>query len=176
MMMTKIAKLVLTAAGALVAVVAVFLLGARIFGFDPGATAPGLWLRGEVAEEPVTDWSFADTGFLPSAGLVAVETRQWFAPFIAHSVTTGRFHYEDRLYLASGYPAGIELPNGRHWNRNVLARPSAVRLRIDGTLYDVALTYVTDPIEREEVLRHLGPSFWSPGFFLHLWRVESRGA
>ena len=169
-------KIALATAGVVLVALVAFLIGARLFGFDPGVTAPGLWLRGEVVSETVTDWSFADTGTLPSAGLTAVETRQWFAPVLAHSVTTGRFHYKDRLYLASGYPAGIDLPEGRHWNRNVLSNPEAVRIRIDGKLYPVALTYVTDPAERNEVLRHLGVQFFSPGFFLHLWRVHSRNA
>ena len=153
--------------GGLVALLVVFVLTARVVGFNPGATSPGLWLRGEVVNEPVTDWSFA----AKTPGLTAIETRQWFFPWLAHSVTTGRFHYKDRLYLASGYPAGIELPDGRHWNRNVLADPH-VRIRIGGKLYDRTLVYVTDPVEREEFLRAIGPMFWSPGFFLHVWRVE----
>ena len=161
-------KLLLTA-GCVGAALLVFVLYARLFGFSPGATSPGMWLTGEIVTEPVTDWTFATK--LP--GGTAVETRQWFAPFLAHSVTTGRFHVKDRLYLASGYPAGIRLPEGRHWNRNVLDDPN-VRIRIDGKLYDRTLVYLTDPAERDEVLRALGTLFWSPGFFLHLWRVEPR--
>src|SRR2546428_2125698 len=102
---------------------------ARVVGFNPGATTPGLWLRGEVVTEPVTDWSFAEK--VP--GLTAIQTRQWFLPILAHSVTTGRFHHKGRLYVASGYPAGIPLPQGRHWNRNVLADPH-VRIRIGNKL------------------------------------------
>jgi hypothetical protein len=154
-------------AGSLVAVLVVLVLTARVVGFDPGLTRPGLWLTGQVATEPVAEWSFAAR--IP--GLLMIQTRQWFFPWLAHSVTIARFHHHDRLYVASGYPAGIELPNGRHWNRNVMADPR-VRIKIGDTLYDQTLVYVTDPMEREELLRAFGPMFWSPGFLLHLWRIE----
>src|SRR5262245_48250795 len=105
-------KLALTV-GIVVVAVVLFVGYARAFGFDPGPTSPGLWLKGEVVTEPVTDWSFA-----ARVPLAAIQTRQWFFPWLAHSVRTGHFHYKDRLYFASGYPAGIKLPDGRHWNVN----------------------------------------------------------
>ena len=161
--MAKLLKI----AGGLVVLLVVAVVLARIVGFDPGVTRPGMWLTGEVERTPVTDWSFGAK--LPQ--LTAVQTRQWFLPPLAHSVTTTRFHYKGRLYLASGYPAGISLPDGRHWNRNVVADPH-VRIRIGGKLYDRTLVYLSDPIEREEILRAWGPTMFAPGFFLHLWRVE----
>jgi len=159
-------KLVWVAAGA-VAFVVVILLTLRVVGFDPGVTAPGLWLKGEVATEPVTDWSFAEK--IP--GPTAVQTRQWFLPIVAHSVTVARFHYKGRLYLPSLYPAGIPLPQGRHWNKNVVADPR-VRIRIGNKLYDRKLVYLTDQTERDEVLKAWGQMMFAPGFFLHLWRIE----
>jgi hypothetical protein len=153
--------------GIVVVCLVVAVLGARVFGFNPGPTRPGMWLTGEVVNEPVTDWSFAEK----VRGLTAIETRQWFLPMLAHSVTTGRFHNKGRLYFASGYPAGIKLPEGRHWNRNVQSDPH-VRIRIGDKLYDGTLVYLTDPVEREDLLRAIGPMFWSPGFFLHVWRFE----
>ena len=33
-----------------------FVVYARVFGFNPGTTTPGLWLKGELVAEPVTDW------------------------------------------------------------------------------------------------------------------------
>ena len=152
--------------GGVVAALVLLLVVARVFGFDPGPTRPGLWLKGELVTEPVTDWSFVE-----KVPLAAVQTRQSFLPILAHSVITARFPYKGRLYFASGYPAGIKLPDGRHWNRNVLADPH-VRFRIGNKLYDRKFVYVTDPVEREEVLRVYGPIMWSPGFFLHIWRVE----
>ena len=153
-------------AGSVVAVLLVLVLLARVVGFNPGLTRPGMWLSGELNTEPVTDWSFA-----AGPGLTMLQTRQWFFPWLAHSVTIARFHYQDRLYVGSAYPAGIQMPNGRHWNRNVLADPR-VRINIDGTLYDQRLVYVTDTDERDAVHRALGQMFWSPGLLLHLWRVE----
>ena len=159
-------KLVWVAAGA-VGFVVVILLTFKVVGFDPGVTAPGLWLKGEVATEPVTDWSFAEK--IP--GPTAVQTRQWFLPIVAHSVTVARFHHKGRVYLPSLYPAGIPLPEGRHWNRNVLADPR-VRIRIGNKLYDRKLVYLTDKAERDEVLKAWGQMMFAPGFFLHLWRIE----
>ena len=160
-------------AGAILGIVVLFLLYARLFGFDPVNAYPprlGLWMTGELVKEPITDWSFAKD--LPAAD-AAVETRQWFLPFLAHSVVTTRWHVKDRLYFGSGYPAGITLPNGRHWNANVLANPY-VRIRLGKKLYDVKFTYVPDGPERDELLRHNGPMFFSPGFYLHPWRVDPR--
>src|SRR5688572_27483075 len=99
-------KTVLKIVGGLVAVAVVLLGLARIFGFDPGPTRPGLWMRGEVATEPVTDWTFAQK--VP--GLTGIQTYQSFAPWLAHSVLATRFVHNGRLYLGSGYPAGIKLP------------------------------------------------------------------
>ena len=161
--MAKLLKI----AGVLVVLLVGAVALARIVGFDPGVTRPGMWLRGNVERTPVTDWSFGED----IRGLTAVQTRQWFLPALAHSVTTTRFHHKGRLYLASGYPAGISLPEGRHWNLNVVADPH-VRIRIGDKLYDRTLVYLSDPIEREEVLRAWGPTMFAPGFFLHLWRVE----
>ena len=157
-------RLVAILGGVIVGVI-VLLLILRVTGFNPGATAPGLWIRGEVTPQPA-DWSFAEK----VGGLTQVQTRQWFMPMIAHSVTTSRFVHDGKLYLASGYPAGIKLPDGRHWNRNVLADPH-VRIKIGDRLYDGVLVYVSDPAERLELLRAWGPMMLAPGFFLHMWRV-----
>ena len=160
-------KTLLSIAGTIVAALALFVLYARVFGFEPGATRPGMWLKGEVVRERVTDWSFAEK--IP--GLARVETKQWFFPALAHSVRAGAKYYRGRLYIASGYPAGIPLPAGRHWNRNVLANQGA-RVGIGDKIYPVRLVYVTDAVERDECLRAWGPLYWSPGFQLHMWRAE----
>jgi hypothetical protein len=160
-------KKLLGVVGVLLGLVVVALLILRVVGFDAGPTYPGLWLTGEVATEPVTDWSFAQK----VGGLTGIQTRQWFMPILAHSVMTTRFIHKGRLYLASGYPAGIKLPDGRHWNRNIASDPR-VRLKIGDKLYDRTLVYLTDPVEREEVLRAWGQMMYAPGFYLHLWRVE----
>ncbi len=151
--------------GSLVVALLVFLGYARVFGFNPGRTAPGLWMSGEAAEAPA-NWDALDT-----PGLTGIETRQWFASWLPHSVTATRFHVDGKLYLGSGYPAGIKLPNGRHWNRNLLANPY-VRVRISGKIYEGHATYLEDGPERQALIRKYGPMFWSPGFYLHVWRVD----
>jgi len=164
-------KILVRIAGALVVLLVLALGSARVLGFNPGPVAPGLWLSGEEVTTPVTDWSFG----AQVKGLTGVETSQWFAPFLAHSVTTTRFHLKDRLYLASGYPAGIKLPQGRHWNRNVLANPN-IRVRMGDKIYPAKLTYLQNGPERQEVIRAWGAMMFAPGFYLHVWRVESAGA
>jgi hypothetical protein len=154
--------------GVAITALVLFVLYARLFGFNPGATRPGLWLSGEVVTEPITDWSFAEK--IP-VSQTAIQTRNWFLPILAHSVITNKFIYKGRLYIRSGYPAGIKLPAGRHWNKNILADPY-VRIRLAGKLYDRRLVYVTDSAEREELLRANGARMWAPGFYLHIWRVE----
>jgi hypothetical protein len=159
-------KLLYSIGGVLVAIVVVLLV-LRVTGFNAGPTTPGLWLRGEVVTEPITDWTF----LTKDRGLTGIQTRQWFLPILAHSVLTTRFVHEGKLYVGSGYPAGVSLPDGRHWNRNVVADPH-VRLMMGGKLYDRKLVYVSDEAERDRVMRAYGPMFFAPGFYLHLWRVE----
>ena len=161
--------------GAVVVAAVLFLAYARIFGFDPGRVRPGLWLSGEVVTQPVGDWSFAHKLSLATS----VQSRQWFLPILPHSVNIGRFHHGTRMYIGTGYPAGIKPPQGRAWNRNVLADPN-VRIRVAGKLYDVKLVEVTDAAERDDVLRSADSGvmmdmYWAPGYYLHLWRVEPRG-
>ncbi len=161
-------------AAVLVGGAALFLVYARVFGLDPGNPGPGMWMTGEVVTEPVTDWTFAHT--LPLS--TGVETRQWFMPLVAHSVNISRFHHGDRMYLGTGYPAGIKPPQGRLWNRNVLSNDN-VRIRIAGRIYEQRLAEVTDPAEREAVLASKASGYgmdmyWAPGYYLHLWRVEPR--
>jgi len=151
--------------GVIVVAVVAFLGYARAFGFDPAPVAPGLWLKGEVAEAPA-NWDALDT-----PGLTGIETRQHFASWLAHSVTATRFHMDGKLYLGSGYPAGIKLPNGRHWNKNLLANPY-VRVRIGKKIYEGHATYLEDGPERQALIRKYGPMFWAAGFYLHVWRVD----
>src|SRR5262245_54730686 len=133
--------------GIVLAAAVLFILYARIFGFEPGPTRPGMWLKGDVVTEPVADWTFAE-----KVQPTAIQSRQWFLPTLAHSVITTRWHHKGRLYFGSGYPAGIKLPNGRNWNRNVLADPH-VRIRLGTKLYDRKLVYLNDGPEKEDLLR-----------------------
>jgi hypothetical protein len=153
--------------GVLVVLAVAFIAYARVFGFDPGFRHPGLWVKGEVVKEPVTDFSFARK----TPGPTVVQTRDWLIPGLAFSVTTARIIHNGRLYVGSGYPTGIKMPAGRHWNKNILADP-VVRIRIGDKLYDGTLVYISDPQEHDEVTKVFGPQLWAPGFFFHLWRFE----
>ena len=159
--MRKLLAIVGVAIGAVVLLLVIL----RIVGFNPGLTSPGMWLTGELVTEPVSDWTFAakERGF-------AIQTRQWFLPILAHSVTSKPTHYKRNLYVSSMYPAGIKLPDGRHWNRNILADPR-VRIKIGNKLYDLKLVYVTDDAERDGIYRLSGGTHFAPGFRQHLWRV-----
>jgi hypothetical protein len=168
--MKTIAKVAGGLLGALAVVVLILVGLARVFGFDPGPWRPGLWIRGEVVTEPVTDWTFAKD--LP--GPTVLQTRDWLIPGLAYSVTTARFIHNGKMYIGSGYATGIQMPEGRHWNQNILADP-VVRIRIDGKLYDRRLVYVTDPEEYDAICREYGTRtkiLWAPGYYIHFWRVE----
>ena len=131
--------------------------------FDNGSSALSHLAISDTPDMILLDWKMP--------GLTGIETRQWFASWLPHSVTATRFHMDGKLYLGSGYPAGIKLPNGRHWNRNLLANPY-VRVRIAGKIYEGHATYIEDGPERQALIRKYGPMFWSPGFYLHVWRVD----
>ncbi len=163
----KIVKMLGGILGVLVVVALVLLGAARIFGFDPGVTHPGLWLTGEVVTTPVTDWTFANK----VRGTTAIQTRDSLIPGLAFSVTTARFVHDGHLYVGSGYPTGKQMPEGRHWNKNIVEDP-VVRIRIGDKIYDGKLVYITDPIEHDAVSNVAGPNLWAPGFYFHLWRFE----
>jgi hypothetical protein len=156
-------------------VVLILLLGlARIVGLDPsvppGMNRPGLWLRGEVVPTP-TDWSFAKDVPVIST---AVQSNLWFFPLVPYSIRTGRQHIGSRLYYGALYPGGVGYDEARTWPVNVTADPR-VRIKIADKLYDVKFVPVTDPAEREEVLRQASPVIWAPGMYMYYWRVEPRG-
>ena len=115
------------------------LLVLRVIGLDPHERRPGLWLKGNVATSPVTDWSFTDR-----YQTVKVQTRSSY--LLPHSVTTFCIAYNGQLYLAT------TRPETRQWSRNV-ARDPHVRLKIGDQLFDRTLSVVTDPAEREAVLQ-----------------------
>ena len=110
---------------------------------DPQDRRPGLWLRGEVVEEPVTDWTFVNT--VPE---IFVETSTWYR--IPHSVTVVGVGIGDRLYVPSVYRERGEFPDERYWNQNVVADPR-VRLEISERIYERKAVLVEDPAEWQAV-------------------------
>ena len=164
--MKIVKKLGLTVAGLVLLLVAAVGL-ARIIGFDPGQFRPGLWMRGEVVTEKVTDWDFARK----ARGLTGIETKDRFIPGLVFSINGSRFIHKGVMYIGSGYPTGKKMPDERYWNKNIMADPR-VRIRIAGKLYDGKLTYLSDPALHDEICREFGTNLWMPGFYIHLWRFD----
>ncbi len=115
----------------------------RLFGFEPSDQRPGLWLTGDRATEPVTDWSFTENHLE-----IFVQTRTPY--LIPHSVTTYCAFFEDDLYLFSAYYQGGTFPDQRGWNRNVMRDPR-VRLKIGDRVFDRTVSHVTDANTRAAV-------------------------
>lgn len=140
--MKKLARI----GGAIVVVMLVLLATLRATGFEPRDCAnagsswtcrtPGLWLRGEIAAAPVTDWSFTDA--IPT---IKIQTQSPF--LLPYSVAIWCATYNGNLYVTSY--------RGRRWVEDIVSYPQ-VRLKIDGRLYDRTLSMVTDPTEKAAVL------------------------
>ncbi len=99
-------------------------------GCQPEDETPGLWLSGDDAIEPVTDWRFTN-----DVDEIFVETRPWYG--IPHSTTIWCVELEGELYVGS---YGDET---KTWENNI-ARDAAAKLSISGKLYEVNLAPVTE--------------------------------
>ena len=154
----------------LVGLAAVVLLTLRVIGFEPwyidpassefaasNRTAwPGLWLKGEVVSQPVTDWNFINQVNHPVTGnSIMLETRTWYG--VPHSVTVNARPRGDKLYL-SGSEQGArlekEFPYSKAWWANI-ERDPRIRMKIDGKIYEATVALVQD---RDEVAQLLGRS------------------
>ena len=152
-----------------VIVVVVILASLRFFGVAPQDLRPGLWLKGEVAVMPVSDWSFSD-----DHAEVYLQTNTPY--LIPHSVTVYCATYDGELYLLSAYYTGGTFPEMRSWNRNIVRDPR-VRLKIGEQLFDQTVSYVSDESIRRPVYDALGakyPDWEGPTFEnMHILAVGS---
>jgi hypothetical protein len=161
--MSKVGKVLLT--------VGILLFGAlltlRITGIDPEymdytteaytergrMTYPGLWLKGELVQEPVANWDWVyDVDHPVRGNTIMLETRTWYG--IPYSVTILPTARGDKLYIGgSARDARLEreFPNYKQWWANV-ERDPRVRLKIDGKLYEMTATLVSDPAEFVKVI------------------------
>ncbi len=161
--MSKVGKVLLT--------VGILLFGAlltlRITGLDPEymdytteaytergrMTYPGLWLKGELVQEPVADWDWVyDVDHPVRGNTIMLETRTWYG--IPYSVTILPTARGDKLYIGgSARDARLEreFPDHKQWWANV-ERDPRVRLKIDGKIYEMTATLVSDPDEFVEVI------------------------
>jgi hypothetical protein len=126
--------------GGLLALAAVLALGAFAiyFFYCPCERTPGGWLLGEVIEEPVADWSFAN-----DVALCQIQVDRGLLP---HSVNLNCMAAGGELYLSC---ASCE---GKTWSTAALADPQA-RLRVGDEVYPVRVTRVEDPAELDEAWR-----------------------
>ena len=142
------------------------LLTLRLTGLSPGhpsaeeyanagrSARPGLWLKGEVAREAVTNWDWVNQYSDPfGASGTELETRTWYG--IPHSVTVLLVPRGDKLYLMSSaqtFRLNKEFPFGKAWWNNV-ERDPRVRLKIGAKIYEMTAILVKD---RAEVTRLRG--------------------
>ncbi len=136
------------------------LLTLRVTGLPPGhpsaqeyvsasrSARPGLWLKGEVVKEAVTNWDWVNEfGDAFSENGSELETRTWYG--IPHSVTVQLVPRGTELYLQSSaqtFRLGRGFPESKAWWRNV-ERDPRVRLKIGGKLYEMTVVLVQDQAE-----------------------------
>jgi len=104
-------------------------------GCQPKDVRPGLWLSGELVEKTVTDWTFTD-----EIDEIFIQTSTWY--LFPHSTTIWGAEMGGNFFIGS-YGYGDPDEDRKHWENNVARNPEA-KLRIDGKLYKVTVTPVTD--------------------------------
>ncbi len=114
-------------------IIVVFLLVLAAIGvwvsMCPCERTPGSFLLGEVVAEPVDDWSFAN-----EVGLCQIQVQRGVLP---HSINLNCMAADGELFLSC---ARCE---GKAWSTAALNNSDA-RIRINGSVYPVALSRVED--------------------------------
>jgi len=108
-------------------------LVALLVGCGPMGPIPGGRLRGPV-ETPPAEWSGVE-----AERTAQLETR----PDDPHSINIWTGVVDGRLYIATSLIMGPDEPEERDWVQHVLADPR-VRLRVDGSVYELRATRVED--------------------------------
>ena len=122
---------------------------------EAGRTAwPGLWLKGEVVREPVTEWDWTNQVNDPIRGnSIMLETRTWYG--LPHSVTINLVPLGDTLYI-SGSQQDSRLmqtfPDAKSWWANI-ERDPRIRMKIDGKLYEMTAVLLAN---RAEIIELFG--------------------
>ncbi len=120
---------------------------------EAGRTAwPGLWLKGEVVREPVTEWDWTNQVNDPIRGnSIMLETRTWYG--IPHSVTINLVPLGDTLYISGSQQDSRVLqtfPDAKSWWANI-ERDPRIRIKIDGKLYEMTAVLLADRAEIVEL-------------------------
>ena len=143
---------------------------------------PGLWLKGDVTREVVTNWDFVNNLEDPERrDTIMLETRTWYG--IPHSVTIGIVGRGDKLYIHAHSDENriqTPFPNDKRWTQNV-SRDPRVRLKIDDKIYEATVALMTDRDEvagvmgRDPVTVERGPDGREHvKSVMHYWRVFQR--
>lgn len=126
-------KIVVMASGALL--VAGLFVFAGWYLACPCETVPGAVLWGEVVEEPVADWSFANESELCQI--------QVGGPIITQALNLNCMATDQgELYLSCTQCAP------KRWSKVVAENPAG-RIRVNGLVYPVRITQVMDPLEKD---------------------------
>ena len=142
----------------------------------------GLWLSGELAQEPVTNWDWVNQVNDPVRGnTIMLETRTWYG--IPHSVVINPTPRGDALYIGGSeqdFRLEREFPHSKRWWANI-ERDPRVRMKIDGNIYEMTVAHVADQAEvaeligRDPVTRSLGEDGAEQITGVrHYWRVFQR--
>ena len=120
---------------------------------EAGRTAwPGLWLKGEVVREPVTEWDWTSQVNDPIRGnSIMLETRTWYG--IPHSVTINLVPLGDTLYISGSQQDSRVLqtfPEAKSWWANI-ERDPRIRMKIDGKLFEMTAVLLADRAEIVEL-------------------------
>jgi len=115
---------------------------------EPRGERPGFGLSGEVARDPVSDWSFTD-----AIEEILIETQTGYG--IPHSVTIWCVAIDGDLYIGASAP---DFPKERYWVENVRRDPD-VRLKIGDRIYERRLELISDPARTDFVNRAFGRKY-----------------
>jgi len=172
------------------------LLTLRLTGFDPPYLDArseefserlrtgyfGLWLSGELVQEPVTNWDWVNQVNDPVRGnTIMLETRTWYG--IPHSVVINPTPRGDKLYIGGSeqdFRLEREFPYSKRWWANI-ERDPRVRIKIDGKIYEMTVAHVADQAEVAQIIGRnpVARSFGEDGTeqitgIRHYWRVFQR--
>ena len=147
--------------------VVVSLLTLRVTGLEPRYIAPsspavvesgrpawpGVWLKGEVVREAVTNWDWANDVSDPiRKNSIMLETRTWYG--IPHSVTISPTARGDKLYIGGSEQAFSlqkAFPDSKAWWANIVRDPR-VRMKIDGKIYEMTVSLIADRAEVAQII------------------------
>jgi len=139
--------------GAVLVCMILLLVTLHATGFEPrdcttgaeswSCRAPGLWLKGELVTNPVSDWSFTDK-------FKAIKIQTQTPILLPYSVSIWCAVYNDNLYITSY--------RGRRWVEDIVSDPH-VRLKIGDQVFERNLALVSDPEEKAGVLQAKGKKY-----------------